>query len=201
MRHLGWENVTPHHGSRTINDVNGSRMLRQYVDFLQKCRKPEILDLGPVCSNNISFFLEIVSKLHICDILPRLSLSGKKDFDAKCILSLLDYREKSLDGINIWDLPDHIGSRALPLIVQKLCSFLKPHGALVMIASNTSKLQPHPLYFAIRDPGAVILQYCASCKVSYVHRSNRDIEYCMAPLRQVNSFICSNGIREFFFKL
>jgi hypothetical protein len=187
--------------NRSIIDVNCSRMVKQYVDFLAKCHKPEILDVGPACGNNISFFLGYVAKLHVSDLLGRNAAEKKQDIDPEKALSYLAFKEKSLDGINIWDLPDHVGNRALSAIVRKLCCLLKPNGMLVMIASTTSKIQPYPLYFAIRDPNAVILQNVTTREMPYFYRSNRDMEKSMHPFRQANSFICTNGIREFLFRL
>jgi hypothetical protein len=201
MQQSGWENSTSRINQRKIIEANGSRMLKQYVQFLNKCEKPEILDIGPASGNNISFFLGYAIKLHVCDVFSRFASKKKQCIDTEKVLSYLDYKENSLDGINLWDLPDHFGSGALSIIIQKLSLLLKQNGLLIMIASNTSHHQPYPLYFAIRDANTVILQNTTTCELPYFYRSNRDLERSMQPFRQANSFICTNGIREFLFKL
>jgi hypothetical protein len=181
--------------------ANESRMLKKYLEHLAQCDRPEVLDLGPVCGNNISFFLDRVSKLHVCDAYSHFVMPMKQDSDMEKNLSLFDYKESSFDGIHLWDLPDHCENRMLWLLVRKLHTLLKPKGMLIMIASNTSVAQPFPLYFAIRDDGAVMLQKTTAQRLSYFYRSNRDIEQSMKPFRQINSFICTNGIREFIYKV
>jgi hypothetical protein len=177
-----------------------SRMLKKYVRMLEKRQRPEVLDLGPVCGNNISFFLDRSSRLYQCDSFSRSVRELKRDSDADEIFSHLEIRENSLDGIHLWDVPDHIDNRTLSLLVNKLHSFLKPDGLLMMIASTSTAAQPSPLYFVIRDDCAVVLERSTSARLSYVYRPNRDIERNLIPFRQVNSFICTNGVREFLFK-
>jgi hypothetical protein len=180
--------------------TNESRMLKRYLEHLALCDKPEVLDLGPACGNNISFFLPRVSRLHVCDAFFHLIMAIKQGSDAEKHIQLINYKESSFDGIHLWDLPDHLESKTLSLLVRRLHMLLKPKGMLTMIASNTSGTQPYPLYFVIRDDGAVRLQKTTSQRFSYFYRPNRDIEQIMKPFRQTSSFICTNGIREFIYK-
>jgi hypothetical protein len=193
-------NRTQNTGASYLLFPHESRMLKKYVEYLARCEKPEVLDVGPVCGNNISFFLERVKRLHVCDLVSRLSPEKKHEPEAEGCLSLLDYREKSLDGIHLWDFPDHIGNRALSLFVRKLHGLLKPTGRLIMIASTASAVQPFPLFFVIRNDCAVVLENKPERRISYFYRSNRDIEQSMKPFRQAHSFICSSGVREFLFR-
>jgi hypothetical protein len=176
--------------------VNESRMLKKYMYFLEQRDKPVILDIGPVSGSNISFFLNCASKLHVFDMLAETHQAE----DAEHFLSLFDYQEYSLDGIHLWDVPDHLNNRLLSLLVRKLHSLLKPDGLMTLIASTTSGVQPYPLFFAIRDDCTAFLQKTTTRRLSYFYRTNRDIERSMRPFKQFNSFICTNGIREFLFK-
>jgi hypothetical protein len=187
-------------GASSVLFSHESRMLKKYVDRLARCQKPEVLDLGPVCGNNISFFLNRIAKLHVCDVFSHLPQEKKNDPDAEKYVSLLDYKKHSFDGINLWDVPDHLGNRTLALLIPHLQSLLKPSGMLMMIASTTSEPQPYPLFFVIRNDCAVILQTKTEHRLSYYYRANRDIERSMKPFRQKHSFICTNGIREFLYK-
>jgi hypothetical protein len=180
--------------------VNESRMVKKYMRLLALREKPEILDVGPVSGNNISFFLSHVSKLHVCDAFSRFSHDIHQNPDTEEMLSFFDYKENSLDGIHVWDICDHLNSRMLSPLVRKLHSLLKPNGLMMLIASTTSGVQPYPLFFVIRDDCAVVLQKVTTRRFPYFYRTNRDIEGSMKPFQQLNSFICTNGVREFLFR-
>ncbi len=179
----------------------GSRMMNRYFEFLAKYDRPEILDLGPVCGSNISFFLDRGSKLHVCDVFSPLARGEQQPAGpAERILSMLDYKESSLDGIHAWDLFDHLNDDLLSSVVPKLHALLKPHGLLIMLASNSSNPQPHPLFCLMNGSDGAVLHTATDYRLPFYHRSNRDIDRGMKPFRQANSFICTSGLREFMFK-
>ena len=177
-----------------------SRMVKRYMKYLTQRDKPEILDIGPVSGSNISFFLGHVSKVHICDVLSLIAREPRPGADAERILSFFDFKEKSLDGIHLWDAPDHIDNRTLSLLVKKFHFLLKPNGLLIFIASTTTGIQPHPLFFIMRENYAVMLEKVTTRRLSYFYRSNRDLELCMKPFQQLSSFICTDGLREFLYR-
>jgi hypothetical protein len=180
--------------------VFGSRMLKQYAGLLAKCGTTEILDLGPVCGSNIAFFLGHTAKLHVYDVLARFPSERLRQEPMEKILATFLYEKNSLDGIHIWDLPDHLDNKALSLMVQKLGSLLKPRGLLVMIACNLSGHQSFSQYFKIGDNCTVSLQKAMARRLPYFYRTNRDIERAMKPFEQLSSYICTNGMREFLFR-
>jgi hypothetical protein len=177
-----------------------SRMLKKYMQTLAECESPEVLDLGPVSGNNISFFLDHSARLHLCDVFSRSAHTLLRESDADDLFSQMDVKESSLDGIQLWDIPDHVDNRSLSILVNKLHSLLKPDGLMMVIATTVNVPQPYPLYFIIREDSAVVLDKMAARRLPYFYRTNRDIERCMKPFHQLNSFICTNGVREFLFK-
>ncbi len=177
-----------------------SRMLKKYMRMLAERERPEVLDLGPVCGSNISFFLDRAARLYLCDEFSRTAGELKQDSDIRGLFSHPEIRENSLDGVNLWDIPDHLDNRTLSLLVARLHALLKPDGLVMMIASTSSAAQPYPLYFVIRDDCAVVLERAIAGRLPYHYRPNRDIERNLSPFRLVNSFICTNGVREFLFK-
>ena len=178
----------------------GSRMLKQYVGFLAKRVNSEILDIGPVCGKNIEFFLGHAAKLHVHDVMTQTHSGNQATQWPAALLEELAYENNSLDGIHVWDLHDHISNHDLSSVVQKLWSLLKPHGVVVMIASNVSGLQPFPQYFKIGEELTVTLQKSMVRRLPYYYRTNRAIEKAMQPLVQICSAICTNGVREFLFR-
>jgi hypothetical protein len=177
-----------------------SRMLKKYLSVLARHERPEVLDLGPVCGSNVSFFLERCARLHVCDVFSRPTEQRQRECGAESALAYLDFKENSMAGIHVWDAPDHLDNRLLSLLVRKLHTLMKPDGLMMMIASTATAAQSSSHYLVIRDDGAGALEKLTARRLPYFYRTNRDIEQCMKPFKQVNSFLCSSGVREFLFK-
>jgi hypothetical protein len=177
-----------------------SRMADRYRSFLGKCDDPQILDIGPICGQNIDYFINRYTRIHVCDLMQRLAPEPLQPIEAESLVPWFDYNENSFDGIHLWDVPDHLDDRALKQLVALCCVILKPNGLLMVIASTTTYPQPYQHYMVIGDEMMVTLMKSTSFRLSYFHRSNRDIEMAMKPLEQSCSFVCMNGVREFMFK-
>jgi hypothetical protein len=176
-----------------------SRMLQRYMAHIAKCKNPEILDVGPVSGNNVSFFLSLGARLSICDFMLRLTRQPSSS-EPKKALAVLDYRDRYFDGIHVWDIPDHLETWLLSEIVKKWFAMLKPGGLIMMLAGPSSVPRPSLHIETIVTDSMVGLEEVPELKLPYFHRSNRDIEIAMRPLEQHASFLCTNGEREFLFR-
>ena len=68
----------------------------------------QVLDLGPVCEENITYFARRVKRFHVCDMFLRLNRNKREGLPSKMVWKHLDYRPHSFDGINLWDFIDHL---------------------------------------------------------------------------------------------
>lgn len=177
-----------------------SRMLDRYLAFLQKSPKPAILDLGPTCGANISFFAERGGLLCVCDFMLRFAGDESKGHGPGTVGGILDYRPGSFDGIHLWDIPDHLDNRALLEIAQRCRTLLKKHGRVMALASASPDPEPFENYLVVNSNLSVTLRESQAHRYPYLYRSNRDIEAAMKPLEQCASFVCMNGWREFLFR-
>ena len=92
-------------GSKTIPDLDGyeSMMLKLYLETLAKQNQDlHVLDMGPVCEENIMFFSKRVKKLFICDMFIRMDRRRRKGKSTSSILNHLDYPANSFHGIHFW---------------------------------------------------------------------------------------------------
>jgi hypothetical protein len=196
-------NVAAGPGSRLVDDRRAgafqSRMLHRYMAHIAKCTHPEILDIGPVSGNNVSFFLSLGARLSVCDFMLRLTRQAQSP-GSKNALALLDYCDRCFDGIHVWDIPDHLETWLLSDVVKKWFAMLKPGGLIVMLAGPSSVPGPYVHIETIVTGSLVGLEEVPGLKLPYFHRSNRDIEIAMRPLEQHSSFLCTNGEREFLFR-
>ena len=177
-----------------------SRMVERYRSFLSKCENPQILDIGPICGQNIEYFINRYTRLHVCDLMQRLTPTPLQPIEPDALLPCFDYDKNSFDGIHLWDVPDHLDNRALKQLISLCCGILKPNGLLMVIAGTTNSPQPYQHYVVISDEMMVTLMKSTTFRLPYFYRSNRDIEMAMKPLEQNCSFVCMNGVREFLYK-
>lgn len=177
-----------------------SRMVERYRSFLGKCDDPQILDIGPICGQNIEYLLNRYTRLHVCDLMQRLTPAPLQSIGPEALLPCFDYEKGSFDGIHLWDVPDHIDDHALKALVTICTALLKPNGLIMLLASTTGSQQLYQHYLMLGGELTVTLMRSTSFRLPYFHRSNRDIELAMKPLIQYCSFVCMNGIREFLFK-
>jgi hypothetical protein len=176
-----------------------SRMLQRYMAHIAKCKHPEVLDIGPVSGNNVSFFLSLGARLSVCDFMLRLTRQAPYHGSEKA-REILDYRDRRFDAINVWDIPDHLETWLLSDIVKRWFAMLKPGGLVMMLAGPSSVPQPFMHIETIVCDTMVGLEEVPSLELPYFHRSNRDIEIVMRPLEQHSSYLCTNGEREFLFR-
>ena len=45
-----------------------SSVLHLFIEALERRQKAQVLDLGPVCGENIDFFVRRVQRLYVCDM-------------------------------------------------------------------------------------------------------------------------------------
>jgi len=200
MQSTVFENLVDRPGGHYEKRSSGSRMLKHYVGLLAKCPKSEILDIGPVCGSNVTFFAALAGRLHVHDVVTRTPPVMPPSAWATYIIESLTYEKNSLDGIHLWDLYDHIDNASIAPVVQKVSSLLKPRGLLVMIASNTSGQQHFSQYLKVNEECNATLQRSMVHRLSYYYRTNREIEKVLKPLEQICSSICMSGVREFLFR-
>ena len=94
------------HAESSLVDYK-SMMLQMYFETLNKYSTALVLDVGPVCEENIRYFAQRVNRFHVCDLFLRLYRTRNKGLPVQKVLDHLDYVPHSFDGINLWDLIDH----------------------------------------------------------------------------------------------
>jgi hypothetical protein len=134
----------------------------------------QVLDVGPVCEENITFFAQRVKRFHVCDMFLRLNRNRREGLPSKKMWKHLDYAPHSFDGINLWDFIDHINDDEIGRLVNLCHTLLKPKGMMIV----TSFEEQLPCYY----------------------RSNRALTNMLSEFASVKSFIYRNGVREFLCK-
>ena len=177
--------------------VYSSMMFQRYLEILDQNSKAEVLDLGPVCEENIIYFAQRLKRLHVCDMFLRLDLNRRKGLTTKKIWEHLDHTPHSLDGINLWDFIDHLNEKEIGSLVKICRTLLKPKG-MITITSFEEQWAPEKIYsFIIQGGCKVIFRLQDHLELPRNYYSNRIITDIFSEFPTVNSFIYRNGVREF----
>jgi len=184
------------HAGPSLSDYT-SMMLEMYIETLARYSTAQILDLGPVCEENIRYFAQRVERLHICDMFIRLNRKQRKGLPAKKLWEHIDYGPHRFDGINLWDFIDHLNDDDIDELVSLCHSTLEPRG-IMMVTSFEEQAAPSQIHsFVIQDGNRVTFRLQNHLDLPYYYRSNRIITNMLSEFQTVKSFIYRNGVREF----
>ena len=177
-----------------------SEMLQQYVDNLEQRSKPIMMDLGPVCEENIMYFANRVKRHHVCDLFIRLDRYHRQRLAIKKLWDHLDYPDQSFNGIHVWDFVDHLDDRDAARLLDLCHLMLKPQGMLMLTGFEESA-QPSVIYsFVALENCRLTFQPQHHLNLPLFYRSNREFTALLSRFRLVKSFLYRNGVREFFFQ-
>ena len=184
------------HAGPSLSDYT-SMMLQMYIETLARYSTAQILDLGPVCEENISYFAQRVKRLHVCDMFIRLNRKQRKGLPAKKLWEHLDYGPHRFDGINLWDFIDHLKDDDIDKLIGLCHTALEPRG-IMMVTSFEEQAAPSQIHsFVIQDGNRMTFRLQNHLDLPYYYRSNRIITNMLSEFHTVKSFIYRNGVREF----
>ena len=177
-----------------------SRMLKMYFENLGQCSNAEVLDVGPVCEENIRYFAQRVKRLHICDLFLRLSRNRRQGLSSEKVREYLDYPPGSFDGINLWDLIDHLKNDEISRLVNQCQILLKP-GGMMTVTSFEKQWAPSQIHsFVMQDAYQIKFRLQDHIDLPWFYHSNRIMAAILSEFQSVKSFIYRNGVREFLCK-
>ena len=177
-----------------------SMMLQMYFGSLNKYSTAKVLDIGPVCEENIIYFAHRVKRFFVCDLFIRLNRNRRKGFPAINVLGHLDYEPHSFDGINLWDLIDHLNDADISKLLNLLYSLLEPRGLMIITSFEKQSAPTETHSFVIKDGYQVTFRLQNHLDLPCYHRSNRIITEMLSEFSTVKSFLYRNGVREFLCK-
>jgi len=176
-----------------------SKTLQIYLDFLGRYPDAHLLDLGPVCKENIIFFAKRARKLSVCDMFFRLDRHRHKGLSLKKVWNHLDYQAHSFNGIHLWDLIDHIDDNEAERLAGLCHRMLKPKGMLMTISLEEQTVSSQINSFVIQDNCRLILRMQSHLNLPWYCRNIRTLTSMLSTFTPVKSFLYRNGVREMLF--
>ena len=177
-----------------------SRMLKMYFENLDRTTTARVLDVGPVCEENIICFANRVKRFQVCDLFMRLNRNRQKGLSPEKIREYLDYTPGSFDGINLWDLIDHLKNDQIGRLVNQCQILLKPGGMMIVTSFEKQWAPPETYSFVIEDDYRITFRLQDHLDLPRRYHSNRIMTTILSEFRSIKSFIYRNGVREFLCK-
>lgn len=177
-----------------------SNALKLFVEHLAHHPQGRLLDIGPVCQENIRFFAGRVRKHYVCDMFIRLDRCLRKGGPVHQIWQELDYRPESFHGILVWELADRLDDGDVHRLVTVCHSILVPGGMAVVMVMGDQIASSETRSFVLGQNWRVQLRPQPHLSLPLRGRQNRDVLSMMSPFIPAKSFICRPGFMEFLFQ-
>ena len=171
-----------------------------FVAHFENHPQAKLLDVGPVCGENIRFFASRTEKLYVCDLFQQLWREMRQGRSASHVWRELNYPVGSFDAIEMWDFGDHLEDRDLARLVELCILMLKPKGLLMLIAVGEKAPTPLASTFTILEDFRFHIRPHPYMDLPRYHRHNHDLIAMLSPFKLVKSFIYRSGLREFLFQ-
>ena len=177
-----------------------SNVLKLLTEDLEKRQDAQVLDMGPVCTENITFIAQRVKRLCVCDMFLRLDRHLRKGLPTERVWRHLDYPPRSFDGILLWELADRLDDRAARSLTDLCQTLIRPGGKVFVFVLGELGVSSVVNTFVIGEGFRVYLRPQPHLDLPFQGRKNRDVLSLMTPFKPVKSFIYRNGLREFLFQ-
>ena len=177
-----------------------SMMLQMYFEALDQSSMAQVLDVGPVCEENITFFAQRVKRFHVCDMFSRLNRNRREGLPPKKVWKHLDYAPHSFEGINLWDFIDHINDDEIGKLVNLCHTMLNPRGMMLLTSFEEQSAPSQINSFVTKDGYRLTFRPQNHLDLPCYYRSNRILTDMLSEFASVKSFIYRNGVREFLCK-
>ena len=109
-----------------------SEILKLFIDPLARLKDGQMLDVGPVCEENVMFFASRLRRHYVCDMFLRLIREQSVARHSRNVWRHLDYPARFFDGIHLWDLCDHLDDKKVSQLLELCLSMLQPGGLLML---------------------------------------------------------------------
>ena len=191
---LGNSQSGPHFPGYTSN------ALRLFSEGLEQVRESQILDVGSICGDNITFFARRVKRLYVCDMFFQLSRDPSGILHPDQVWKHLDYPPHSFDGILLWNLVDYLNDRQVVRIAALCYDMLKPGGMILASLAGKSMAGTVACSLVVKDRFRLDIHPKPEIDLSLHIRSNREVLELLALFTPVKSFLYQNGVREHLFQ-
>ena len=178
-----------------------STILKLFLDTLARWKDVQILDVGPVCEENIMFFGRRVKRLYVCDMFLRLQREMSRRSHLSGWLDHLDYPPRHFDGILLWDLCDHLSDADMHRLLKRCFTVLRSKGLLMLTAFEKPPAASQIAALVIGRDFRMGVRWQPHLQLAWHCRHNRALMSMLTgDFNHVKSYRHRSGLREFLFR-
>jgi hypothetical protein len=178
-----------------------SNALRLFMEAIRQKPEAQVLDVGPVCAENIQFFAGRVKRLYICDMFLRLDRDRRRHLPSDRLWRHLVYPPRSFDGIVLWELADRVDNPEVAKLGEFCSVLLRPGGMVLVLVLGERVASTQVNSFVIGDGLRLHPRPQPHLDLPLHTRHTREMLTMLATLTCVKSFIYPLGLREFLFQV
>ncbi|MBW2443996.1 MAG: class I SAM-dependent methyltransferase [Deltaproteobacteria bacterium] len=177
-----------------------SEILQHLIEPITRLKDGRVLDMGPVCEENIMFFAGRLQKHYVCDMFLRLIREQRVARHSRNVWRHLDYPPRFFDGIHIWDFCDHLDDKKVGQLMKHCLAMLQPGGLLLMTAFEKTPPQGRINAFIIQPGYRISYRVQPHLNLPWHCRHNRALMSLLTGFSIVKTLRYRNGIREILLK-
>ena len=177
-----------------------SEVLNLFIDPIARLKDGQVLDMGPVCAENIMFFAGRSKRHYVCDMFYRLIREQRVPRHSRNVWRHLDYPTNFFDGIHLWDLCDHLDDTKVNQLVKLCLSMLQPGGRMMLTAFEKPPSPARINSFVIKHDYRMTYRFQPHLNLVWHCRHNRALMSFLTGFSIVKSLRYRNGIREVLLK-
>ena len=185
---------------QTVDMPFTSKAVPAFIDKVNGHSLAQVLDLGPVCSENINIFAHLIKRLYVCDMFAHLARAKKRGLGSEPWWQQMDYPSETFDGILLWDLPDRLTDGDANEAGRRCYDMLKPGGMVMACAATETETNPGVNAYVLQKDFRVTFRVQPHLHLPLYTRKTRDLLDVLDPLKSVQSFLFRNRLREFLLK-
>ena len=174
-----------------------SQALELFAKRMDQAGEPVLLDVGPVCSANISIWAGLAKTLHICDMFIRLDRQLRDKSNLEKVWEHLDYPGGMFHGIFCWDILDRLEESQARIFVKRCLDMVRPGGVMLISALPEDTHTSDVKSFVQWGDFEISLRHQPHLDLPLHPKPNRRTLSILLPFFPVKSFIYRNGYREF----
>ena len=172
---------------------------------LRDVRNPHVLDCGPVSPSTVEVLLRRSAKIYVADLIAPARRSDDKFWDRQSkvpkfrldvfLAQLPKIPSNALSAVFCWQLFDLVPREALPGLFERLCSYLKPGGALFCLLREPYVATGADTTWWLEAPTLLVSGPPGKQRFPYPAVTNREMER-LAPGSASKTFLTRSGRRE-----
>lgn len=178
-----------------------SQVTSLVLESLAQRQDTRLLDVGPVCGENLECLAHGVKRLYVCDLFLRMMRDRQAGLPEPFLWRHLNYPQASFDAVLLWGLVERLPDEEVRRLAGLMRHLVKPGGLVGLTLQGERGAGKAVKSWVIGPDLTLTPRTQPHLKLPLLVRPNRLIRDLLLPLSLSSSFVYRNGLREYLFTL